>query len=134
MGTQGRWAILHLNGEKAKMMLLEKEAPKTCNAFWSLLPLESYAFHAKFAGDEFFFMIPKILELENVKEFSAGDVAYYPLRQTVCIFYGKIKPFGGGRVSVFAKITENLEAVQKFGEKLKAAGPGSMKVKVEKGE
>jgi len=104
--------------EKAIACLLENEAPKTCNLIWNSLPLEGPAIHAKIAGPEFWFMVPLFQdELENpTKEQDAGNVCFWNTRQTIPIFYGKTK--GIGLVTLWAKITENLEGIKREGRKI----------------
>ena len=98
-----------------KLRLLTDEAPNTCRAFLESLPVDSAAIHAKFAGDEFYFMIPRLVDPENsVSRVEPGDVVYYPDRQTVCIFYGDIVPFA--QAGLIARVEEGLE-------QLKAVGP-----------
>ena len=59
--------------------------------------------HAKFAGEETIVMVPFFAEQENPKlDVVAGDIGYYPGRQTICLFYGETKPFG--EVSYFARV------------------------------
>jgi len=106
----------HVEGKHCTLRLLTDKAPGLCREFEALLPLESFLTHAKFAGNELFFMIPWLWPAENpVSAVTAGDVGYYPDRQTVCIFYGQIVPFG--EVGVFARVVDGLTH-------LKAAGPG----------
>jgi hypothetical protein len=84
--------------------LLTAEAPETVKGLLEMLPLDTVITHAKFAGEEMILMLPRLLERENmVSSVARGDVCYYPDRQTICIFYGDIVPFGAaglfGRVS-----------------------------------
>ncbi|MBI2880012.1 MAG: DUF3830 family protein, partial [Candidatus Tectomicrobia bacterium] len=43
--------VIELNGVKAQGALLERGAPKTCNAFWKSLPIRGHAVHAAWSGD-----------------------------------------------------------------------------------
>lgn len=42
--------------------LLEKDAPRTCEAVWRALPLEGPAQHAKYARNEVYALIPRFTE------------------------------------------------------------------------
>ena len=50
----------------------------------------------------------------------AGDIGYYPGRQTICLFYGETKPFG--EVSYFARVRSNLEGLARCGRRLLETG------------
>jgi hypothetical protein len=77
--------------------------------------------HAKFAGEETIVMVPFFTEQENPKlNVVAGDIGYYPGRQTICLFYGQTQPFG--EVSYFAKVRTNLEGLARVGRKLLETG------------
>ena len=87
--------------------LLEYDAPRICGYIRSILPLDSTMVHAKFAGEETIVMVPFFAEQENGKtDVVAGDIGYYPGRQTLCLFYGETKPFG--EVSYVARVRSTL--------------------------
>lgn len=101
--------------------LLEDKAPNICKAFWDNLPVEGFTMNAKFAGQELIVMLPFFAEPENeILDVVPGDIGYYPGRQTACIFYGDTLPFG--RVSVYAKVVEGLNALQGVGHDVIAKG------------
>ena len=103
-------------GEVVEAELLEDDAPRICGYLRSILPMDGTMVHAKFAGDETIVMVPFFCEQENPKlDVVAGDIGYYPGRQTVCIFYGKTQPFG--EVSYFARVRSNLEGLARVGRK-----------------
>jgi hypothetical protein len=83
---------------KALIELFEDRAPKTTQKILGLLPITVPLCHAKFAGDELMFMIPAVIEPEFFKpSIEPGDVLYYPIQQTICLFFGDhIVPFGQG--------------------------------------
>jgi hypothetical protein len=94
--------------------LSDSDAPRTTEAFWQLLPLESRVSHAKVAGPELMFTTPLHEEIEApIKEQSNGNICYYPLRQTVCVFYGDLP--GAGYVTPLATVVENLEGLARAG-------------------
>jgi hypothetical protein len=108
-------------GEAIELELLEDEAPGICAALRSRLPLDGTMVHAKFAGEETIVMVPFFAEQENPKlDVVAGDVGYYPGRQTICLFYGETRPFG--EVSSFARVRSNLEGLARCGRKLLDVG------------
>ena len=101
--------------------LLEDDAPHICAYMRSVLPLDGTMVHAKFAGEETIIMVPFFAEQENPKlNVVAGDIGYYPGRQTICLFYGETQPFG--EVSYFARVRSNLEGLGRCGRRLLEAG------------
>ena len=62
--------------------LLEYEAPETCDIVWSALPITGPAYHAKYAMNEVYTLIPPIrgdapgLENSTIVP-TTGDVAYF---------------------------------------------------------
>jgi len=97
--------------------LLDDAAPQTVRGITRLLPLETVLGHAKFAGEELIFMIPEMFERENiVGSVAPGDVAYYPDRQTICIFYGDIVPFA--KVGLVGKVSSGLDTLRRIGPSL----------------
>lgn len=64
--------------------LLDEEAPKTCQAVWQALPQSGDIFHAKYASNEIFTLVPVFDEFEPVNENRTitpipGDVMYFHL-------------------------------------------------------
>jgi hypothetical protein len=122
---------LTLGKERAIAALLEKEAPKMCDAIWSFLPWEADTYHARICPNELIFMMPAIIEsMENPVLPGKGDVGYWLARQCVNIWYDDTQPLG--KTELFAKIVENLEGFQKEARKV-FKNPG-VKIKVEKVE
>ena len=108
---------LQIREHTCRLELLADRAPRTCEALAALLPVDSHLVHAKFAGDEVYFMVPGAWLAENtVTQVAPGDVGYYPDRQTVCIFYGTIVPFGS--VGLFARMVDGLEQLRAIGPDL----------------
>lgn len=102
--------------------------PKTANAIWNALPLESTV---NAWGDEIYFGVTVKMGEENAQEdVDIGDVAYWPEGRCICIFFGRTPisktdlPKAYSPVNVFAKVESNLKA-------LKTAVPGSV-IRVEK--
>lgn len=108
-------------GEVIEADFLEDDAPRICAYIRSVLPMDSTMVHAKFAGEETIAMVPFFTEQENPKfDVVAGDIGYYPGRQTLCFFYGQTQPFG--EVSYCAKVRTNLEGLQRIGRRVLEAG------------
>jgi hypothetical protein len=108
---------LQIGDRACRLQLLADRAPRTCQALTAVLPVDSRLVHAKFAGDEVYFMVPGAWPAENiVTEATAGDVVYYPDRQTVCIFYGTVVPFGSA--GLFARVSHGLEHLRAIGPNL----------------
>ena len=119
--------VINVAGTRVVAELLEREAPVLSQCMWENLPVESFSVHAKFAGREMIVMVPFYAEAENeILNVQPGDVAYYPGRQTICIFYGDTQPFG--HVSVFARIVERLDDLKATGDRLIRAGILSAKL------
>ena len=72
----------------ANIELFADRVPQTLQKLQPLLPISVPLCHAKFAGDELMFMIPAVIEPENFKpSIETGDVLYYPIQQTICLFF-----------------------------------------------
>ena len=113
--------VLKAEGRTVVAELLEREAPNLSRCLWESLPVEGFSVHAKFAGRELIVMLPFFAEGENeILEVKPGDIGYYPGRQTMCIFYGETVPFG--RVSLFGRVVENLEALREVGDEVLKRG------------
>lgn len=115
--------------------LLEVIAPETCEEFCKLLPFEVDLHYAKIAGEEIMSLVPIVLPHEpnaiiKVNDIKTGSIVYFPERQFICIFYGKIQE-EDAKTTIFAKITENLEGIKKGGEKVRVyQGKKVIKMKV----
>jgi hypothetical protein len=117
------------DGEVIEAELLVDDAPRVCGYIRSILPFESTMVHAKFAGEETIVMVPFFAEQENGKtDVVAGDIGYYPGRQTLCLFYGETQPFG--EVSYVARVRSNLEGLARCGRTILESG--SLPVRMER--
>lgn len=102
--------------------------PKTADAIWNSLPLESTI---NTWGEEIYFGVAVKVGEENAQEeVEVGDVAYWPEGRCICIFFGRTPisktdlPKASSPVNVFAKVEGNLKV-------LKTAIPGSV-IRIEK--
>ncbi len=62
--------------------LLDKDAPRTCEAVWNALPLEGPAQHAKYARNEVYAMVPRFTDVAVGQENPTitpipGDVVFF---------------------------------------------------------
>ena len=113
---------LTIGDHRVRAELLDDRAPRICRAFRACLPLDSFAVHAKFAGEELIVMLPFMAADENpATSVAPGDIGYYPSRQTLCLFYGQIMPFAS--VTVFARVLpDDLPSARAAGEEVLRAG------------
>lgn len=117
----GRRFAIQVGEALAVAELLDNDAPNICRAFWDSLPVNGFTMNAKFAGQELIVMLPFFAEPENeILDVVAGDIGYYPGRQTACIFYGETMPFG--KVSVYAKVVEGLDQLLRVSPEVVAKG------------
>jgi len=108
----------------AVIELCEDRAPRTAQKIARLLPIEVLLCHAKFAGDELMFMIPAVIEPEFFKSsIESGDVLYYPIQQTICLFFSDhIVPFAQGPFNVIGNITEGTFDLKQLADRITAEG------------
>lgn len=119
--------------------LLDDEAPRTCDAIWEALPLSNQVWHAKYASNEIYCMVPPLatepgLENPSITPIPA-DVMYFnfptgqflksfrisrgidglPSVVDLAVFYGRNNFLWDPSVgpvpgNVYATIVENYEA------------------------
>lgn len=107
---------IEIGGVAVTAVMRTDEAPNLCKRFAEILPYQGFSVHAKFAGQELIIMVPYYADAENETfDIRPGDIGYYPGRQTVCIFYGGVTPFG--KVSMFARL-EHPEALMPAGDQI----------------
>lgn len=131
---------LQTRGVSCIARLLEQEAPKTCEAVWKALPHRGQVYHAKYARNEIYTMVPRFFEqpigMENTTITPIpGDVCFFdfdggvldqkfkeekgidklPGVVDLAVFYGRNNLLLNGDIgfvpgNVFATIEENLAA------------------------
>ena len=107
--------VISVAGEEIHARLLFDEAPLTAAAISDLLPLSGTVNHARLAGDELMFPIRTYIGPENQsKAQKAGNIAYWPDRMIIAMFYGDTD--GVGLTNVFAKVTSDLESFRRAGD------------------
>ena len=132
-------------------LLLDKEAPKTCEAIWQALPLEGEVFHAIHVGTEFYTLVPPFAEKEPGFENTTivpkpGDLMYFYLPPgarvpeeaehlaaagrgiaDLAVFYDRnnflLNPTIGFIVgNVFGTVIKNLDSLTKAGRSILREG------------
>ena len=106
------------NAAIATAILNEKEAPQTCDAFWSALPIEREALHSSWSG-ECLLVVPCGVDAKDVNPqenqtifVGPGEIALFTPVEELLVFYGRGQPRwrnGPTPSTVFAKITKGLE-------------------------
>jgi len=101
----------------AKGEFIRHLAPRTVDAIVKKLPFEGRAALWK---EEVYFEIPVKMGEEKAKaNVEKGDLTFWPMGNSLCIFYGKSQPYSP--VNIVGRITENLELFSKVksGAKIK---------------
>jgi len=90
---------------EAEGELIRFMAPRTVEAILKILPLEGRAALWK---EEVYFEIPVKMGGEKpVKTVKKGTIAYWPMGNAICIFYGETQPYS--QVNVVGHLDENLD-------------------------
>lgn len=111
--------LIQIGREKAIAELLWNEAPGICKTIWESLPLESDGHHAKLCNHEVIFMLPLMIERENLKPVTVGAVGWWDVRSAVNIWYDDPGPTGPlGPTALFARIRSNLEGIAREAAKI----------------
>ena len=132
--------ILKIDKLTFKARLLESEAPKTCRAFLSRMPIEGRVIHARWSGESVWFpMDPLGIDVPAENQTchpSRGDLLYYPggvsekellIPYGSAIFSSKVGMLQGNH---FACVTEGLEKFPEMGKKV--LWEGAQKIRIEK--
>jgi len=115
----------------ATAVLMEQDAPRTCNAFWKALPVKLEAVHSSWSG-ECIIIVPCGVETEKdylpenqTIYIGPGEIALYTPVQELLVFYGRGQPRwrnGPCPSTVFARITDGLDAFSQMCRKLPKEG------------
>ncbi|TET20153.1 hypothetical protein E3J74_04000 [Candidatus Bathyarchaeota archaeon] len=96
---------------EAEGELIRYFAPRTVDAIVRLLPVEGRAARWK---EEIYFEIPVKMGEEKAKStVENGAIAYWPMGNALCIFYGESQPYSP--VNVMGKVTKNLHLFEQIG-------------------
>jgi hypothetical protein len=86
-----RYINIEIGNARGRLLLLDDQAPKTCDAVWEALPLEDRTVPVRWSGNawrsdgDYVFSYTGI---ENRPDWlKAGDVAYYPRSKKICFAY-----------------------------------------------
>jgi hypothetical protein len=122
--------------------LEEERAPKTCEVFKNLLPLENKLIHVRWSGQGMWIPYGDLrlgLEYENHTSYpSKGEFLLYPggisemeiiVAYGKCMFSSQVGQLAGNH---FLTITEGLENLEKLGEKV--LWEGAQPIRIETGE
>jgi hypothetical protein len=119
-------------------VLLEKDAPKTCEVFWNALPIEHEAVHASWSG-ECILVVPCGADATGIKPgenetifVGPGEIALFTPAQELLVFYGRGQPrwrSGPTPSTVFARITHGHEEFANECRKLVREGSKVLLVK-----
>lgn len=141
--------ILEKRNVRCVAMLLEDKAPRTCEAVWAALPQQGDVYHAKYASNEIYALVPPFTEEIGWENRSvtpaAGDVCYFHFsagmsrpREAVvagidgpfvdlAVFYDRdnllLSPKEGFTpANVYATIVENLDGIREAGNDIWRTG------------
>ena len=94
---------------KAEGELIRHLAPRTVDAIAKRLPMEGRAALWK---EEVYFEIPIKMGKEKAEPtVEKGALAYWPMGNALCIFYGESQPYSP--VNIIGQITKNLELFER---------------------
>ena len=80
-------------------------APRTVDAILMKLPVEG---RAALSNEEVYFKIPVKMGEEKAKAtVDKGTIAFWPMGNALCIFYGETKPYSP--VNIVGRVVKNLE-------------------------
>ena len=142
----------------AHCLLLEDEAPKIAEIVWNALPISGPAFHAKWANNEVYTLVPPLVDeepdLENGTVFPIpGDLLYFSIppghpipggndRHTqigsvdIALFYGRdnylLGPSGHFPGSRFAEVRQGLQEIAEACNHLWRSGHVSERLTLER--
>ncbi len=90
---------------EAEGELVRHLAPRTVDSISKTLPIEGRMALWK---EEVYFEIPiKMVDEKAKPKVEKGTIAYWPMGNALCIFYGESQPYSP--VNIIGKVTKNLE-------------------------
>jgi len=94
---------------EAEGELVRHLAPRTVDAISKRLPIEG---RAALWREEVYFQIPVKLGKEKAEPtVEKGALAYWPMGNALCIFYGGSQPYSP--VNLVGQVTKNLELIER---------------------
>ena len=112
MSEAGRYKVLfRIEGVgEAKAELIRIKSPLTAESIWRAVPLAGKA--SVWMDAEVYFPAGIKRGLEKAtRKVEEGDIAYWPLGDAICVFYGKIQPYSD--VNVVGRVLDNLKVFSK---------------------
>lgn len=96
--------IIENTGE-AEGELIRHLSPRTVDGITRAMPIEGRAALWK---EEVYFQIPiRMGEEKSKPKVEKGIIAYWPMGNSLCIFYGETQPYSP--VNILGQVTKNLE-------------------------
>jgi hypothetical protein len=119
MSDAGRYKVLfRIEGiGEAKAELIRIKSPLTAESIWRAVPLSGKA--SVWMNAEVYFPAGIKRGLEKAtRKVEEGDIAYWPLGDAICVFYGKIEPYSD--VNVIGRVVDDLKVFSrvKLGTKI----------------
>jgi len=101
--------LIILTVGEAEGELVRHLAPRTVDAIVKRLPVEGRAALWK---EEVYFEIPVKMGEEKAKaKVEEGDLAYWPMGNALCIFFGESQPYSP--VNIVGRVTKSLELFER---------------------
>ena len=103
-------------------VLFEKEAPKTCEAFWNALPLENTMVHSSWSGESIIAhpcgvkMSPDSPQENRTIFVGPGEIIMETRVEELMIFYGRGQPRWREGPTPMSVIGEIVEGLQEFAD------------------
>jgi hypothetical protein len=95
--------------EVAEGELIRHLAPRTTDAILMKLPIEGRA--ALWKEEVYFEISVKMGEEKAKTTVDKGTIAFWPMGNALCIFYGETQPYS--QVNIVGRVTKNLELFSK---------------------
>jgi len=93
------------NVGEAEGELIRHLAPRTVDSITKILPIEGRA--ALWKAEVYFKISIKMGDEKAKPKVETGTIAYWPMGDALCIFYGDTQPYSP--VNIVGKMTKNLE-------------------------
>ncbi len=120
---------IEIDGEKFQATLNEDLASETVQKIKKALPIEA---KTNKWGDEFYFRVPVIMDLENaVESVSVGDLAFWPQGNAFCIFFGKTPISSSENEILPASAVNPIGRIESPEELKKFSGGETIKISLE---
>jgi len=95
--------------DEAEGEFIRHLAPRTVAAIIKKLPFEGRA--ALWKEEVYFEILVKMGEEKAKSKVEKGDLAFWPMGNALCIFYGETQPYSP--VNIVGRVTKNLELFER---------------------